>query len=82
MPWVGSELLRDCFDLAMQARVIDMRASPYDLTHLDELEPIRIETASGRAEYEHAQRSIAESAKTLREKLIDRITRVTSRNTA
>ncbi|MEM6688000.1 MAG: 3-methyladenine DNA glycosylase [Planctomycetota bacterium] len=32
MPWIGSDLLWQCFELAMTARVIDMRASPYDLS--------------------------------------------------
>ena len=78
MPWVGSELLRECFDLAMQARQVDMRASPYDLTPLDGFEPIRIETAAGRVEYEQAQRTIADAAKPIRERLIQRISRVIS----
>ncbi|MDX1681105.1 MAG: hypothetical protein R3242_10280, partial [Akkermansiaceae bacterium] len=31
MPWVGSVLLFDCFELALELRNLDMRASPYDL---------------------------------------------------
>ena len=31
-PLVASELLLDCLDLAADARAVDMRASPYDLT--------------------------------------------------
>ena len=31
-PWIPSELVADCFALARDARVLDMRASPYDLS--------------------------------------------------
>ncbi len=33
-PWCGSELVADCLALARDARLVDMRASPYDLTKL------------------------------------------------
>ena len=35
-PWVPSELLADALELAISARVLDMRASPYDLSAYDE----------------------------------------------
>ena len=73
MPWVGSDLLRRCFDLAMLAREVDMRASPYDLSEFAEYEPIKIETADGRAEYEREQRAIADAAVPLREELAAKI---------
>ena len=38
-----------------------MRASPYDLVDLG-LEPVRVETAAGKAEYAEAQRLFAERA--------------------
>jgi hypothetical protein len=72
MPWVGSELLLDCFELAVELRDLDMRASPYDLTEWGR-EPVRIETAEGRAEYERMQRELAARARPLRERLIDRL---------
>ncbi len=75
MPWVGSPLLRECFELAMQARAIDMRASPYELSKYDDYPPIRIETAAGRAQYETFQRSLAQQASVLRERLIRKIAR-------
>ena len=78
MPWVGSDLLRRCFELAMSARAIDMRASPYDLSEYQEYEPIKIETAEGRAEYEREQRQIADLAAPLRNELILAIERVLS----
>jgi hypothetical protein len=69
MPWIGSELLLDCFELAMELRDLDMRASPYDLTAWGR-EPVRIESAEGRRFYEMEQRRLAEKAGPLRERLI------------
>ena len=47
-PFTASELIADCFDLARELRVLDMRASPYDFTALGH-RPIPIETPEGRA---------------------------------
>jgi hypothetical protein len=69
MPWIGSELLLDCFELAMELRDLDMRASPYDLKAWGR-EPICIETADGRRLYEVEQRRLAAEAALLRERLI------------
>lgn len=73
MPWVGSDLLRECFNLAVEARRLDMRASPYDLADFDGCDPICIETAEGRTLYEQAQRAISEKAATLRMQLESRL---------
>ncbi len=75
MPWIGTELLLDCFELAMELRDLDMRASPYDLTAWGR-EPIRIETADGRRVYEAEQRRLALAATPLRERLISKLTEV------
>lgn len=69
MPWPGSELLLDCFELAMELRDLDMRASPYDLSAFG-FEPVKIETGEGRREYEQEQARLAEKAGPLRERLI------------
>ncbi|GAA5119313.1 hypothetical protein JIN84_21865 [Luteolibacter yonseiensis] len=69
MPWIGTELLLDCFELANDLRDLDMRASPYDLTAWGR-EPIRIETQDGRRAYETEQRRLALLAAPLRERLI------------
>jgi hypothetical protein len=69
MPWIGSNLLWECFELAAELRVLDMQASPYDLRHL-ELEPVCVETPQGRMEYQLRQRELAERAAVLRTKLI------------
>lgn len=68
-PWIGTDLVLDCFQLAMKAREIDMRASPYDLRRLG-YAPIPIETESGRVQYEKEQRQIANQAIPLRQKLL------------
>jgi len=67
-PWISSELVAEAFELALAARELDMRASPYDLRALG-YAPIAIETAAGRAEYQHAQRMLAGAAASLRERL-------------
>jgi hypothetical protein len=69
VPLVPSELIADCFELARDIRVLDMRASPYDLRALG-FEPVRVESAEGRAEYVAAQRGFAERSAPLRARLI------------
>jgi hypothetical protein len=69
-PATPSELLADCFALAVEVRELDMRASPYDLADLG-YSPVRIETPSGRAEYARAQAAFAERAAPLRDRLIE-----------
>ncbi len=75
MPWAGSNLLMDCFELAMELRELDMRASPYDLTEWG-CGPIPIETPEGRRDYEIEQRRLAALAVTLRERLMEKLRRV------
>lgn len=69
-PLVSGELVADCFALARDIRVVDMRASPYDLSPLG-YRAIRIETPEGRAEYAAEQRGFAERARPLRQRLLD-----------
>ncbi|GAA3830939.1 3-methyladenine DNA glycosylase [Amycolatopsis tucumanensis] len=69
-PFVPSELVADCFELAVEIRELDMRASPYDLSGLG-YSPVRIETARGRAEYARAQAAFAARAEPLRARLIE-----------
>lgn len=69
-PWISSDLILDAFELAVEARTIDMKASPYDLVEYG-LEPIKIETESGRKEYKGLQEAIFEKGKPLRDKLIN-----------
>ena len=74
-PFLPAELVADCFELAMDARELDMRASPYDLSELG-YTPVRIETETGRAEYVRAQAALAERAEPLREKVIEACARL------
>jgi hypothetical protein len=68
-PAVPGELLGDCFELALEVRELDMRASPYDLSALG-YTPVEVETAAGRADYVEAQRAFAERAQSLRRRLV------------
>ncbi len=68
-PYAPSELIADTFALACEIREADMRASPYDLRALG-FEPIPIETAEGRAQYESLQRGFAERGIPLRARLM------------
>ena len=77
-PWIGSDLILEAFELACEARTIDMMASPYDL--LDHgLEPIRIETEQGRKEYLKHQEAIFEKGKPVRYELVREITNLLSK---
>lgn len=69
VPMVSSELVADCFALARDIRVIDMRASPYDLRALG-YQPVCIETREGKAEYVAAQRSFTRRSQELRRRLL------------
>ncbi len=68
-PFTPSELIADCFALAREIRLVDMRASPYHLADLG-LPPIAIETPEGRTDYERHQRTFAERSQPLRARLI------------
>jgi hypothetical protein len=68
-PLVCSDLVADCFELAHDIRVLDMRASPYDLSELG-YSPVPVETAAGKAEYVAAQRAFAQRGAPLRARLI------------
>jgi hypothetical protein len=69
-PAVPGELALDCFELARDVRLLDMQASPYDLSPLG-LAPVPIETAEGKAEYVARQRAFAERSARLRTRLVD-----------
>ena len=68
-PACPGALLLDCFELARDIRVLDMQASPYDLTSLG-LDPVAVETAAGRGAYVERQRAFAERADPLRRSLL------------
>lgn len=68
-PWISSNTIRRAFELAVETRVMDMKASPYDLRERG-LEPIKIETDEGRREYMKRQRAIFERSQPIRRQLI------------
>ncbi|MCH2448942.1 MAG: 3-methyladenine DNA glycosylase [Gracilimonas sp.] len=74
-PWIPSSLILEAFELAMDARYIDMQASPYDLRDQG-LEPIKIETDSGRKEYKQKQEMIFKKGVPIRSKILDAMNRL------
>lgn len=69
-PAVPGELTLAAFRLARDIRELDMRAAPYDLRELG-YEPVRIETAEGKAEYVEAQRGFTVRGNALRRRLLE-----------
>ena len=67
-PWISSELMLDCFFLAVEARELDMRASPYELSDLG-YEAIPIETPEGRNTYQELQSRVAKKGRVLADRL-------------
>ncbi|HEU4348447.1 MAG TPA: 3-methyladenine DNA glycosylase [Actinoplanes sp.] len=66
---VPGALALDCFALAADIRLLDMQASPYDLTSYGH-PPVKIETPEGKSEYVARQREFARRAAALRSRLI------------
>ncbi|WP_245373426.1 3-methyladenine DNA glycosylase [Crossiella equi] len=69
-PHTPSALIADCFELALDIRELDMRASPYDLAPLG-YQPVRIETTEGRTEYVRMQSAFSQRGAPLRAQLVD-----------
>ncbi|AGF72424.1 hypothetical protein [Corynebacterium halotolerans] len=68
-PLVPGELFLDTFELAVDARILDMEASPYDCRDHG-FDVVAIETPEGKAEYVERQRGLAERARPLRDRLV------------
>lgn len=75
MPWIGSDVLWECFELAVALRELDMQAGPYDLRAFG-VEPVCIETPDGRDAYQRRQRELSVRAGALRTRLIDALSGV------
>lgn len=69
-PWISSDTILKAFELAVETRFVDMKASPYDLRERG-LAPIKIETDAGRKEYIRRQKAIFERSQPIRRQLID-----------
>jgi hypothetical protein len=74
-PAVPSDLTLRAFSLARDVRELDMRAAPYDLRELG-YEPVRVETAEGKAEYLEAQRAFTVRSNALRRELLGALERL------
>jgi hypothetical protein len=68
-PAFPSELQQDCFELAVDVRRVDMRASPYDVSGFC-LAAIAVETPEGKREYAQYQREFADRAGELRARIL------------
>lgn len=68
-PLIPGELLLDAFELARDIRLLDMEAAPYDLSEWG-VQPVRIETPEGKAEYVRRQRGFAERGAVMRERML------------
>jgi hypothetical protein len=71
-PLISGELLLDCFELARDIRVVDMRASPYDVSDYG-YDAIPVESAAGKRQYVHLQRGFTERGNALRERVLEAI---------
>ena len=78
-PFASSELVADALELAIRARELDMRASPYDLSSVSDftelgrdfdLTPVLIETESGRAEFRDSTMVLYRDSLPIRDRLI------------
>lgn len=68
-PLVPGEFLLQAFDLAKDARVLDMEASPYDCTGYG-FSYVAIEAAEGKAEYVRRQRELSARGESIRSQLV------------
>lgn len=68
-PFIEGDLLMDCFELAIQCRLLDMRSSPYDVSSFDS-KCIPVETPEGREEYIREQHRLKKVADPLRQRLV------------
>lgn len=68
-PFISARLMRDILSVVLEARKLDVAASPYDATPFG-LSPVPVETAYGRKLYRKRQREIMECAQPLRNELL------------
>lgn len=69
-PWISSELIAEALLLATDIRILDMQASPYDVSEYG-LEPVKIETSAGREVYKQRQEAFSQRAEPVRRALIE-----------
>ena len=66
-PFVDASLIGDALDVALQARDLDIRASPYLLAGAA---PVEVETTAGRKEYVRRQAAVHDAAAPVRDRLL------------
>jgi hypothetical protein len=69
-PFISTRLVIDGLELAVEARRLDMEASPYDLRDYG-FQPLPIETPEGKVEYRRRQQQLMDRARPLRHRLIN-----------
>ena len=69
-PWIDAGLIADALEVALEARTLDITASPYDVSHYG-LKPICIENSLGRKEYRRRQEEVMNMAEPVRRKLLE-----------
>ncbi|RYG93731.1 hypothetical protein EON65_58480 [archaeon] len=70
-PFLSSSLLRASLSLALHARHIDMRASPYDVSLYVSGDPLEVETEEGRMQYVKEQGELYERGKGVRREILE-----------
>lgn len=71
-PIVPGEMLLEAFELARDIRIVDMQASPYDVSEYG-YEAIPIETAEGKHQYAELQQGFAQRGNALRAQVLKTI---------
>jgi hypothetical protein len=69
LPFVDSELLRRVLDVCLQARRLDVKASPYDASDYG-IGVVPVETEEGRAAYRREQLALMKRAEPVRRDLL------------
>ena len=69
-PFCDSQLFRRILSITIEARILDVAASPYDAETDHGVEPIRIEIPSGKREYKRRQIELMKLATPIRKDLI------------
>ena len=69
-PFLDASLLCECLQVGLEARRLDVAASPYDALELAGLEPVRVETPEGRAQYRQVQSQLMKRAAPVRRRLL------------
>lgn len=72
-PLLAGDIVLDAFDLAADIRLLDMQASPYDISAWG-FDAVAVETPEGKAEYVRQQRGFALRGEEIRARMIAAIT--------